>query len=520
MRLRSFVSAVLFSTLALIIGGCGGGGGGGGTAATPSVSSGVAQGTISGFGSIIVDGVEFNRKTGLADDRIKLRFENNTSAAENNLKTGMNVIVKWELNNFGQKVYKEIEFRPELRGPVDDTTAFATTSSTFKVMGRTVQIEANTVFDSVTDFAELKAQVEAIQPQHPELEISGNLDDAGILHATRIARKALDFNALTTKTAEIKGAISSVTSSTSFTIGTITVNFAAGALSTNTTAADIVAGALVEVKGILSGTTLTATRIEKKNALGVAQVEDNFKVKGLVSTTGLNSTTKAFTLNTPVGAISVTTDANTQILKGGAVAAFSDVVAAGAKLEVEGTVKSGGSILATKVSVEVEKTVKLEGNTTAAPDVSTSAGTVKLNGVTAFVTSLTRFADTGGATFTSLSNINVFDHLQISGFIDANNNVVASQIQRSSKNGVIFIQGPVTAKDATATGNLRNLTILGVSVQTDAVLTTFNDITKLEFTTPKQSNFFTAITVNQTVVKAKFTAGQAFADEVEIEQKL
>ena len=55
--------------------------GGSGSTSTGSGGVQVATGTIIGFGSVIVNGIEFKRKPSLvADDRVKLRFENNTSA--------------------------------------------------------------------------------------------------------------------------------------------------------------------------------------------------------------------------------------------------------------------------------------------------------------------------------------------------------------------------------------------------------------------------------------------------------
>ncbi len=59
-------------------------GSGGDLGSSTSVSS--ASGEIAGFGSVIVNGIEFTRKPGLADDRVKLLFSNFSGAGEDRLR--------------------------------------------------------------------------------------------------------------------------------------------------------------------------------------------------------------------------------------------------------------------------------------------------------------------------------------------------------------------------------------------------------------------------------------------------
>src|SRR6185369_15830099 len=299
----------------------------------------VASGTIIGFGSVIVNGIEFSRKPGLTDDRVKLSFENITSASENNLRIGMTVTIKGTINNAtGTGEYESIEFQPELRGPLD-VGGIDTSTNTLTVMGRKVQVTGNTSFDSgISSLSDINQA-----GNNPELEISGNLDTStGVLNATRIARKALDFNALADKSVQIKGKIasSSVVSganSGSFTIGSTTINFSAAALGSNTTGADLATGTVVEVKGVLNGSVITASRIEKKNAVD-AGVNDTVKLKGTANGSVVNNT---FTINGPNGAITINTAAAT-FQKGGA-AATAAIVAPGTTLEVEGSLRADGS---------------------------------------------------------------------------------------------------------------------------------------------------------------------------------
>jgi hypothetical protein len=511
--------AILCLLTATFIAACGGGGGGGTSPPAASLpAKGVEIGPITGFGSVIVNGTEF-KVLDAAQNRVKLRFDDFTSATiqpganpEGNLRTGMMVTVNWSRDAAGNKLYENIDFKPDLRGPIDDTAAFPVTGSSFKVMGRSVQFDPATTFDNIRDLADLKNEVE-VQLRRPELEISGTVDDSGVLHATRIARKAVDFNGVATKKVQIGGAITAVPSATTFNIGGITVN-TTGATFVNIASAELAAGLLVEVKGILSGTTVSNARIEKKVALAAAKVHDNIRAKGIVTADGL-SADNSFLLLTPLGQIKVIANAGTKFLKGATSVTAAAIVGAGASLEVEGTLQEDGSFLVDTVAQELEKMVKLEGNVTnAATDVSAANNTIRLNGVTVKVASAKKIDSSGTSAILTLGDIITNDHLQIAGFLDSTGHVVASLVQRTSNSTANFIQGPVTAVAKP------NLTILGITVATDAINTNFRNIDKTLFTAPAQDNFFKAITANQTVIKAKFSAGVATATEVEIEQQL
>ncbi|KAF0221580.1 MAG: hypothetical protein FD174_349 [Geobacteraceae bacterium] len=503
-----------FMALLLCLTGCDGGGavagGGGGIS-----GSGVVTGQITGFGSVIVNGIRFSRKAGLADDRVKLMFENNTSAREDNLRIGMIVTVKGAFDSAsGAGEYESIEFQPEIRGPLDDA-GVDPAANRIRIMGRDIQVEANTAFDSIRDLDEMNGELQA--GHRPELEISGNLDNAGVLHATRIARKAADFTA---GPVQIKGMITTATAN-GFSIGTRSVVVDADTEFRNMTPTEIAAGLLVEVKGVLNGAIFTAARVEKKNAVE-ADVNDNVRVKG-TAVGGVSNDT--FTINGPNGAISVNTAA-ASFIKGGA-AATPAIVTAGATLQVEGTLRTDGSIAAVKVSVEVEKTVKLEGNAVAG---AFNAGTaLTLNGVTVNIVPTTRLVDKTGMALTPASII-AGDHLQITGVIIDGptgnfSNINASQIQRTTAGTVSFIQGPVSAKTAAT------LTILGVTIDTGSLdqAKDFVD-NRVGTETPfgatrdeSQTRFFAAVTTDGlTVVKAKGTVTGAVmtATEVELKQPL
>jgi hypothetical protein len=495
-----------------------------GSKSTDSGDIKVASGSIIGFGSVIVNGVEFSRKPGLADDRVTLGFENITSASEKDLRIGMTVNIRGTINNATSTgEYESIEFQPELRGPLD-SDGVDTTAGTLTVMGRTVKVDTNsTNFESISsDLATIKSELQA--GKQPELEISGNLDNRdGVLHATRIARKAPDFNALPVKIVQIKGNIAPDSviggaSSGTFAIGTAKVNFTAAGLGSNPTIADIASGSVVEVKGVLNENgTITASQIKKKNPVD-AVVNDIVKIKG-ISNGGAGGNT--FTIDGPNGAITVNI-ATASFQKDGA-AATPAITTDGATLEIEGILRPDGSVAATKVNLEVEKTVKLEGNTT---EGAFNAGTqvLTLNGVpVTIISATTRLLDEDGLLLdpASIASIASGTHLQIVALFNrTTNKVTASQVQiiTGNKERVTIIQGPVTA---TASPKLTLMgTIIVDTSKVDPALDFGDNRTGTVKRFSSQDVFFAALTCDGfTTVKAKGTiVGTTMsANEVELE---
>jgi hypothetical protein len=515
---RSIILAALSLLGVLSLTGCGGSS----SAPQASGTAGVTSGAITGFGSVIVNGIEFSRKTGLADDRVQVKFEGLQNQSEAQLKTGMMVKISGRFDSStGKGEYEAIEFQPELRGRLDNG-GVDQVNNRLTVMGRTVQVEANTQFDSVRDLAELAG--DDLGNHHPEIEVSGNLDNSGVLHATRIAKKTLDF--LNGGAVEIKGKVAAAPAPTSngFSIGSTAFVVTDSTLFSNMARTDLAtaSGAVLEVKATLNAGIFTATRVEKKNAVE-AQVNDNVRVKGIAADTIANN---AFTLNGPNGPVTIKV-AGASFFSAGA-AANSSIVTVGAVLEVEGALDASGAIVATKVEIEREKNLKLEGNAAAGAFNAGAGtlGTLTLNGVTVSIVATTRLRDstTNPAAALNLANLAPGNHLQITGFITSSGAFQASEVQRTSPSDLTLIQGPVSAKTATT------LSILGITVDTSTVTqaSNFSDNsngTKTPGTgtlSQAQASFFAKISAGTTVVKAKgsFSGTTLSATEVEIERPL
>jgi Domain of unknown function (DUF5666) len=144
-RPRRHALAAPFAALALALAlatlaGCGGG-------SDPAVAEGTAtvaatqftEGTLNGFGSIIVNGVRFDETSAtVTDDDGQLR---QASA----LKLGMRVAVDSDRPDAaGTARARAVRFGSEVVGPV---SAVSTATGTLEVLGQTIDITTSTVFD-------------------------------------------------------------------------------------------------------------------------------------------------------------------------------------------------------------------------------------------------------------------------------------------------------------------------------------------------------------------------------------
>jgi hypothetical protein len=471
-----------------LLGACSNGASGGGGGISGTGVKIVAIGKVTGFGSVIVDGIEFtpSAQAGLPENRIRFAFDNFSTSREDSLRLGMIVTVRGSLDvATGTGEYEEIEFRPELRGPLDDGSV-DTAAGTFRVLGRSVLVETATIFENVQDLDELQA----LQVQRPELEVSANLDETGLLHATRIARVSPQAS---TNVVELKGAISSV-SSGGFAIGNVTVS-TDGARLVDLAASDLAPGLLVDVKGTLAGATIGNARIERVAPVAAAGADDRVRLKGVARSVVSGG---SFSVAGPNGLVTVHVDSQTGYFRG-SLAGDSSVVSVGTEVQIEGTLRNDGSLAATVVAAESEKNVRLEGNLLSrANDVNLAAGTIVLNGVTVRTVATTRFKDnrkTGQLAVLTLADLADGDHLQIDGFVDGAGAVIAAQVQRFDASQTIFIQGPVARITAS------DLTILGITVKATGETSCRKGTT----TYPDFAAFALQVTPDASVVKAKGT---------------
>src|SRR5262245_1957765 len=218
--------------------------GGSGNSLAGIEGTGFAQGTITGFGSIFVNGIEFST----AGASISIDGRN---ATESELRVGQVVSIAGRINDDGRTgTATTVVADDQLEGPVQ---SIDTAAGTFVAMGRTVHVDGGTSFDSgLTGLVDLHVG--------DVVEVSGFLDAANEIRATRIERKAPGGEF------EITGTITSVdTANKIFNIGDLAVDYS-GATLNDLPGGTPAVSQLVEVKG--SGYTaagvLLSTRVELK----------------------------------------------------------------------------------------------------------------------------------------------------------------------------------------------------------------------------------------------------------------
>jgi len=160
LRIRILMLLPTFLSLSCGIGGSDfAGGGTGGT--------GISTGSISGFGSVVMNGVHFN--TNAKTKKFSNGRDNSATIDQELFRVGMIITVRYSPGDNNAQV---IEYRNNLIGPV---SSMVSVDNTFEVLGQTVFVD----------------NWGASPPLSPDdvVEVSGFVDSAGRIRATYIERK-------------------------------------------------------------------------------------------------------------------------------------------------------------------------------------------------------------------------------------------------------------------------------------------------------------------------------------------
>jgi len=459
MKLKTFAALAAATTLAVLTA-CGGGGSTGGIGGTGN-NPDVAVGTISQFGSVWVNGVEYDTRD------TTIRIDDNPGA-ESDLRIGMVVRVDGSIS--GARA-GEITVDGAVKGFVEQVIDV----NRMVVMGQTIQIDSTTQFEN------------GVRPvAGNRVEVHGLVAGDGVISAGYIERK----NTAPTPPFAVKGVVKNQSSGAqTFQVGTLTVVYAGATID------DMPGGSWngleVEVKGSACASapvcgTLTASKVEP-NGVDVAGAE-KAEVEGVVSAV----TAGGFSL----GGVPVTTSASTRY-EGGVA---GDLIV-GSKVEVEGPV-AGGTIAATKVSFR--DAVRIEGDIASiGGDTLTIAG---LGGVGISVTSFTELRDVA-----SLGDLAVGNHMRLRGKLGSGNSMVATRLELRSDtpDADLELQGPVTAFTAET-----SVTVLGVAVPTGSISSYQNT----SGTTISRAAFFAALKAGSLVkVKGERNGATVSWSELELE---
>lgn len=481
-------SHIFYLVLALMVAGCGGSGGGG-LAGGGIGGTGITSGTVTGFGSVFVNGVEFDT-SGAGFD-----VDDNPTAMESDLGIGMVVTVTGTVNNDGITgsatliEYDEAVEGPIAANPVEDADGVM---KTFDVLDITVMVDHNNTVFVNTDYDSLA--------QNDVVEVSGHIDANGDLQATRLEKTGV-LNPGTE--IETKGMVAGFDNIDTFMLGSLTVTFD-GATVFEDLPGTVSDGQFVEVKGRLTGpAAVLATRIELEDedfGDDVAEISiegivsdfngiDDFKVAGQV----VNATTASFE-----------------------PASLGTSIANGDKVEVEGAIV-GGVLIADEVeqrsgSIEISATVLSTG-----VDPVTGAHTVTLSIASGQLTvqtdTQTQFEDKrDGVEPFGITNILPGDFLEIEGYQDGIGDLIATQIDRKLPDD-IKLQGPADVPETAGDTNSGTISILGITIATD-LTTDFEDANDVSIS---GDAFFAAVSDGDLVKFSDNQVPDGIADEVEFE---
>lgn len=280
---------------------CGGGEEGTGiTAQSPNPD--VVVGTITAFGSIWVNGIEFNIDT----STIVVDGVVSTPA---DLRLGMVVTIECKIHpdNVTGTAHS-VSVEEALRGPVS-----AVTANSITVLGQTVYLDPTTFLDNFTDVNQLIGT---------DVEISGYMQASGTVSATRIERLAEP--AAQTK---VRGTIEDLNNEVkTLRIGSLVINFA------NVLNMPVLAnGNVVDIEGIMN--TITGQFDAKEIEIKTLPIADapKFEYQGTVTIDFDNKTGEFM-----VDDLRVRTTAST-IYKG----LKANELLVGIRVEVEGSLVNG-----------------------------------------------------------------------------------------------------------------------------------------------------------------------------------
>ena len=308
--------------VAAVLTACGGGGSDSSSGTTPTATA-FSAGPITGFGSVIVNGVRFD------DSNAKISDDDDNLHDRSELKLGMMAEVKSadvKRDNAGSGSGRAIEIRigSEIVGPA---TAVDVAGKTLTVISQIVDVTANTLFDDRITGGLAGISVGSI------VEVNGVLNAAtGHFTATRIEPKP---NAPFFK---VRGMVAKLdTTLHTFEIGGVKFSY-------NTIAATVPAGLadgqLVRVKVQTAQVAGAWVAISVKSGVRKIENHDEAEVHGLIT---------AFTSATKFSVNGIAVDATNAAFPEGKTG-----VVLGARVEVEGKAVDG-VIIATKVSVEDEQ---------------------------------------------------------------------------------------------------------------------------------------------------------------------
>ncbi len=404
---------------------CGGGSGGNSGTSAPvqsnasslgnpvsSKTTNIAQGTVTGFGSVIVNGVHFDVKGAAIDIDGEARVESD-------LAVGQVVSVTGTVDDDGiHGKATKLSAETKIRGPI---ASIDLTNGVIVVLGQTILINADTFYEDGVTAESLKVG--------DVVKVSSSINADSALVATRIEIKT----GTEAKDLFLSGAVANLdTAAMTFTINGTKVDYSKATIADlpNKTLKD---GMLVRVHGTVVNGIFVANGNVHSSVLdlkhdGELDTKANLELSGLVSAlTPAASSNSSFVLGNTTVFFTTTTK-----FEGGILSDLAD----GIRVRVKGKFDTDRNLVAEKITLILKTKVDDEGLVQAT---DLTANTLTLNGVTFEVTLDTSFNDRSKADVRlfSLKDIVVGDFVDVRGYRIAASGatlerIVATRIERKN----------------------------------------------------------------------------------------
>lgn len=494
----------LISLVTLLLAGCGGGGGGGGNNPPPPPPTGgitrtggaIAVGPITGFGSVIVNGVRYSTDgtTSYSDDGRNIQ--------ESELRVGDQVLVNGSIQNDNSTASATtVEVVDTVEGPVSSVNA---AGQSFVVLGQIVQIGPQTSIDNScpATLADLLNN-----PAVAVVEVSGpyTVDAVGdtVIAATRVECKSIvtEF--------EINGVVSAHDSNNkTFLINDLQVNYATAGLIQNFPNGSISNGDPIEATGTQfddSGVppVLTASKVEYQGNRVQGKEGDHLEIEGFI-------TRFVSAMDFDIGdlPVRVTEITGKTIYEGGSAADL----AVNLKVEVEGELDANGVLNATKIEIKASTAIRVTGFV----DAPSSGDTFMILGITVNTSLLkTRFEDKSEARADPfrIGDITTGDYIEVRGQELPAGQITAFRVERDDARARTELRGFVEVGGVNQAGE--TLTVLGVTIDVSGAV--LRDANHVQY--PTRNDFWAAVGEGSLIdINGTETGTQLLlADEVTLE---